>query len=202
MITGTKFRICRRLGPGVFEKCQTPKFAASQARRAARKSDKRPKQPTEFGLQLIEKQKIRFTYGVKERQFSNYVKDATEKGGANAAERLFETLESRIDNVVYRLGLAHTRPLARQMVSHGHFTINGVKTTIPSYLVKVGDIIKVRDGSKGKTLFANVAAKTKEYTPPEWLKYDMEKLEAKVAGKAKKTDSTLDFSTVLEFYSR
>jgi small subunit ribosomal protein S4 len=202
MITGTKFRMCRRLGPGVFEKCQTPKFAASQARRAGRKSDKRPKQPTEFGLQLIEKQKIRFSYGVKERQFSNYVKDATEKGGANAADRLYESLESRVDNVVYRLGLAHTRPLARQMVSHGHFTINGVKTTIASTQLKAGDVVKVRDGSKGKALFADVAAKAKEYTPPEWLKYDLEKLEAKVSGKPKKNDNFLDFSTVLEFYSR
>lgn len=200
MITGTKFRMCRRLGPGVFEKCQTPKFAASVARRTAKKG--KPKQATEFGLQLIEKQKIRFTYGIKERQFSNYVKDATEKGGANASTRLFENVESRIDNVIYRLGLAHTRPLARQMVSHGHFTVNGRKTTIPSYQVKPGDVIGVREGSRGKTLFANVAAKAKEYTPPEWLKLDIEKIEAKVQGKPKNSESFLDFNTVLEFYSR
>jgi|SRR6187551_596448 len=201
MITGTKFRICRRLGPGVFEKCQTPKFAASQARRKVDRN-KRPKTPTDFGLQLLEKQRIRFTYGIKERQFSNYVKEATEKGGANAATRLFENVEVRLDNVIYRLGLAHTRPLARQMVSHGHFTINGVKTTIPSYQVKIGDVITVRDGSKGKALFTNVLAKAKEYTPPEWLKFDAEKVEAKVINRPKNAENFLNFNTVLEFYSR
>ena len=133
---------------------------------------------------------------------TNYVKDATEKGGANAATRLFENIESRIDNVVYRLGLAHTRPLARQMVSHGHFTVNGTKTTVPSYLVKVGDVIGVRSGSRSKTLFSNVAAKAKEYTPPEWLKFNIDTMEAKVSGKPKNTEAFLDFNTVLEFYSR
>lgn len=201
MITGTKFRICRRLGPGVFEKCQSPKFAASLARRKTDRN-KRPKQPTEFGLQLLEKQKIRFTYGIKERQFSNYVNQATEKGGSHAAPKLFELVESRIDNVIYRLGLAHTRPLARQMVSHGHFTVNGKKTTIPSYQVREGDVVAVREGSRGKALFANVAAKAKEYTAPEWLAFNLDKMEATVKGKPKQGDGFLDFNTVLEFYSR
>ena len=118
--------MCRRLGSGVFEKCQTAKFSASEAKRA---KPRRPKTPSTFGAQLIEKQKIRFTYGINERHLANYVKESVAAKGTPAAQKVFELLESRLDNVVYRLGLAHTRRLSRQMVSHGHFVVNGTKTT-------------------------------------------------------------------------
>ncbi len=203
MITsGSKYRICRRLGPGVYEKCQTAKFAQSQARRSGKKSTKKPKSITDFGLQLIEKQKIRYSYGVKETQFSNYVKEAVSVKGSNAAEKLYESLESRLDNVVYRLGIAHTRALARQMVSHGHFVVDGHKITVPSYKVKEGDIIKIREGSRGSVLFTDLATKLKDYNTPAWLKFDVDKFEAVVSGKPKNTETFLNFNTVLEFYSR
>ncbi len=195
-----KYKIGRRLGAGVFEKCQTPKFVAS-AQRKAKASTKRPKALSEFGQQLIEKQKIRFSYGITERQLSNYVKEASAKKGS-IQDHLFEILESRLDNVVYRLGLAHTRRLARQMVSHGHFLVNGTRTTVPSYRTKIGDVVTPREGSKGSALFTNVPERLKTYKQPEWVALDESKLEGKVTGKAKNTEGFLNIASVLEFYSR
>src|SRR6185436_9532268 len=168
MINGPKYKICRRLGPGVYEKCQTQKFVASQARHA-NKGGKRPKALSDFGTQLIEKQKARFSYGLTERQFSNYVKKATEVKGGNAPELLFGYMETRLDNVVYRFGVAHTRSLARQMVSHGHFVVNGKKLTVPSYQVRPGDVISVREGSRKSPLFQDLGKKLKNYSAPAWL---------------------------------
>src|SRR3989338_4253332 len=141
MLTKPKFKICRRLGPGVYDKCQTPKFSATSGKFGGPNA-RRPKALSEFGAQLIEKQKIRFSYGINERQLSNYVKKASLTKGAGTAEKFYESLETRLDNVVYRMGLAASRRAARQMVSHGHFIVNDHKVTIPSYEVKIGDIIK------------------------------------------------------------
>jgi small subunit ribosomal protein S4 len=201
MIKKPKYKIARRLGAGVFDKCQTPKFAASVARKT-KTSTKRPKPLSEYGQQLIEKQKIRFSYGITERQLSNYVKEASANKGTSIQEKLFETLESRLDNVIYRLGLAHTRRFARQMISHGHFVVNGVRTTVPSYRIKIGDIVTVRGGSKASPMFANVAEKMKSYKHPAWLTLDQEKIEGSVTGKPKNTEGFLNLGSVLEFYSR
>ena len=195
-----KYKIGRRLGAGVFDKCQTPKFIASKERKA-KSSNKRPKPLSEFGSQLIEKQKIRFSYGITERQLSNYVKAAIAKKGSTQ-EHLFEILENRLDNVIYRLGLAHTRRLARQMVSHGHFQVNGIRVTVPSYQVKVGDVVSPREGSRSKALFANVVEKMKTYNQPAWLVLEADKIEGKVTGKAKNTEGFLNLGSGLEFYSR
>ena len=195
-----KYKIGRRLGAGVYEKCQTPKFAASAARKA-KNVTKRPKPLSEFGQQLIEKQKIRFSYGITERQLRNYVRAAIEKKGSTQ-EHLFEMLESRLDNVVYRLGLAHTRRLARQMTSHGHFRVNGTRTTVPSYAIKSGDVISVREGSRGSALFANLGEKMKSYKQPAWVALDADKMEGKVTGSPKNTEGFLNLGSVLEFYSR
>jgi small subunit ribosomal protein S4 len=195
-----KYKIGRRLGAGVYEKCQTPKFIAS-AQRKAKSSTKRPKPLSEYGQQLIEKQKVRFSYGITERQLSNYVKEASVMKGS-IQEHLFELLESRLDNVVYRLGLAHTRRLARQMVSHGHFKVNGTRTTVPSYRVKANDVITPREGSKQSALFANVAEKMKVYKQPAWLTLAGDTIEGKITGKPKNTEGFLNLGSVLEFYSR
>ncbi|MFA6397297.1 MAG: 30S ribosomal protein S4 [Candidatus Paceibacterota bacterium] len=200
MINGPKYKICRRLGSGVFEKCQTQKFILSEAKRG--KKNKRPKALTDFGVQLIEKQKIRYTYGLSEKQFSNYVKEAEKVKGISISDKLFELLESRLDNVVYVLGFANSKALARQMVSHGHFTVNGKKLTIPSYQVKIKDIVKVREGSKGKVLFADMAKKLKNQSIPNWIKFNLDNLEAEITGKPKNVDSQLNFGAVFEFYSR
>jgi len=202
MKTVQKYKMCRRLGPGVFEKCQTPKFVLSEARHAKSSKNKRPKALSGYALQFVEKQKVRFTYNISEKQFSNYVNLAVAHKGSVATEYLFELLETRLDNVVYRLGLAHTRRLSRQMVSHGHITVNGKKITVASHHVHVGDVIAIREGSKKSILFAEMAKKMKEYTLPNWLTFNVETLSGSVQGKPKTVDGYLDLNTVLEFYSR
>lgn len=202
MKTVQKYKMCRRLGPGVFEKCQTPKFVASEARHAKNMKNKRPKALSGYALQFVEKQKVRFMYGISEKQFQNYINVAVAHKGTVATEHLFELLETRLDNVVYRLGLAHTRRLSRQMVSHGHIIVNGKKTTVASQQIKVGDMIAVRPGSSKSPLFADMVKKLKEYTIPNWLTFDGEKLEGKMQGKPKNVEGYLDLNTVLEFYSR
>ncbi len=202
MKTVQKYKICRRLGPGVFEKCQTPKFVASEGRHAKNLKNKRPKALSGFALQFVEKQKVRFMYNISEKQFSNYIKEAVSHKGTVTTDYLFELLETRLDNVTYRLGLAHTRRLSRQMVSHGHITVNGKKTTVASLRVKVGDVIAVRLGSKKSVLFAEMDKKMKEYTCPNWLTFNVETLSGTIVGKPKNTEGYLDLSTVLEFYSR
>ena len=200
MITKPKFKICRRLGPGVYDKCQTTKFSTTSGKFSS--SSKRPKALTEYGAQLVEKQKIRFSYGISERQLSNYVKKATQIKGAGTAIKFYEDLESRLDNVVYRMGLAPSRRGSRQMVSHGHFVVNNKRVTVPSYEVKIGDIIKVREGSKAKKIFDNLVEKLKDYTAPAWVIFDATKMEGKILAKPKNTETFLDLNAVLEFYSR
>lgn len=189
------------MGPGVYDKCQTSKFSAASGKFGG-PGGRRPKALSEYGTQLIEKQKIRFSYGVTERQLSNYVKKASHIKGAGTAEKFYEELESRLDNAVYRMGLSSSRRAARQMVSHGHFVVNDHKVTIPSYEVKVGDIIKIREGSKQKKIFANLAERMKDYSAPAWLSFDANKMEGKILAKPKNMESFLDLNAVLEFYSR
>ena len=196
------YKICRRLGPGVFEKCQTTKFAMSEARHAKNSKNKRPKPLSAFAQQFLEKQKVRFMYGISERQFSNYIKEAVANKTMPATEYLFELLETRLDNVVYRLGLTHSRRLSRQMSSHGHILVNGKKTTVASLRVAVGDIISIREGSKKSVLFTDMANKMKDYTCPNWLTFNVESLSGKIQGKPKNTEGYIDLNTVLEFYSR
>ncbi|HPS21542.1 MAG TPA: 30S ribosomal protein S4 [Candidatus Paceibacterota bacterium] len=200
MISKPKFKICKRLGPGVYDKCQSSKFSATSGKFGP--GSKRPKALSEYGTQLVEKQKIRFSYGLSEKQLANYVKKATAFKGTGTAEKFYEQLESRLDNVVYRMGLANSRRAARQMVSHGHFIVGDHKVTIPSYQVKAGDIIKIREGSKSKKIFANIEEKLKDYINPAWVSFDVKKLEGKVLDKPKNTETFLDLNAVLEFYSR
>jgi len=200
MIIKSKYKVARRLGAPLFEKTQTAKYALRQERKD--KGAWRPK--SDFGLQMLEKQKARFTYGLSERQFSKYVREAVAKKGVNSTELLFSKLEYRLDNVVYRLGFAPTRSAARQMVSHGHIKVGATRVTIPSYEVSVGEILSIRPGSVGKPIFATLAEKMKEVKVPAWLSYDAEKKEAKIVGapKYEPRDNHFDIKAVLEFYSR
>jgi small subunit ribosomal protein S4 len=200
MISKPKFKICRRLGAGVYDKCQTAKFASAATKTLP--GGKRPKAPTEYGAQLMEKQKIRFSYGISERQLSNYVKKASHVKGAGTAEKLFESLESRLDNVIYKMGLGASRRATRQMVSHGHFIVNNDRVTIPSYEVKQGDVVKIREGSKTKKIFENLGARLKDYNAPAWVAFDVASMEGKILAKPKNTETFLDLNAVLEFYSR
>ncbi|MFA6301206.1 MAG: 30S ribosomal protein S4 [Candidatus Paceibacterota bacterium] len=200
MISKPKFKICRRLGPGVYDKCQTSKFSSASAKTFS--GSKRPKAPTEYGKQLLEKQKVRYSYGISERQLANYVKKVSHIKGAGTALKLFESLESRLDNVIYRMGLGASRRATRQMVSHGHFIVNNHRVTIPSYEVKAGDIIKIREGSKSRKIFLNLAERLKEYNSPPWIVFDLNSLEGRMQDKPKSTETFLDLNSVLEFYSR
>lgn len=194
-----KFKLCRRLGAGIYEKCQNPKFLASQAKKAP---TNRRKTLSDFGMGLIEKQKLRFSYGVSEKQLQNYVKLASTVKGMPIGDKLIELLESRIDNIVYRAGFAKTRRHARQLASHGHFTVEGVKTTIPSQMIKVGQTVAVRDGSKSSPIFALIQENKDTKGSPSWLSVDNKKLSATLKTHPKTEDNFVDVGVVLEFYSR
>lgn len=202
MINKPKYKIARRLGTGIFEKTQTQKFALREGRRTERRE--RPRARSAFGIQLLEKQKARVSYGINERQFAKYVREALARKGSKPDENLFSRLETRLDNIVYRLRLAPTRQAARQMVSHGHITVNSVRITIPSYNVKQGDIIKIREASIKKALFQNLQDRLKDNAPPAWLSFDSEKGTGVVQGRPKLVTSELlfDISAIFEFYRR
>jgi small subunit ribosomal protein S4 len=201
MINKPKYKTARRLGANIFDKTQTQKFATKEA---GRKVEKRPRPKSDFGLQMLEKQKAKVTYGINERMFAKYVKSILEKAGANSPEKLIFILESRLDNIVYRLGFASTRQASRQMVSHGHIVVNGLKVTIPSYQVSLGDKITIRESSMKKGIFTNLAEKLKDHNYPSWLAFDITKNECKVQGAPKLTaiETNFDSAAVLNFYSR
>ncbi len=203
MITGPKYKIARRLGAPIFEKTQTQKYAINLERKSKnRKGFLKPK--SEFGIQLNEKQKARFIYGISEKQFSNYVKEALDKKTSNAPQLIFEYLESRLDNIVYRLGFVNTRLAGRQMVSHGHIKVNGKRVNIPSMRLKMGDKVEINDRSLNKALFKDLDQRLKNSNMPSWIKFDMTKKTAEIQGKPGfvKTENMFDLNTVVEFYSR
>ena len=158
---------------------------------------------SEYGLQLQEKQKVKFVYGVLERQFKNYFEMAERRPG-QTGENLLSLLESRLDNVVFRLGFAMTRAEARQLVSHGHFTVNGRKVNIPSFLVKPGMVITLKDTSRGLVkVKANIEANSFRQ-PPKWLDYDANNLTAKVLAVPAREDIDIPIEEhlIVELYSR
>lgn len=204
MKIGPKFKIARRLGAPVFEKTQSSKFVLSDPRKAGKSSRRGGGQKSDFGLQMLEKQKARFYYLISEKQFANYVKAALAKKDSKAVPTLYEMLETRLDNVVLRLGLAHTRPLARQLVSHGHIIVNGKKVTIPSYRVKMGDIVAIRKGSQKALVFATLDERMLAITVPSWIRLDPAKKEGTIQGvpKMETVNLLFDLNSVFEFYSR
>jgi small subunit ribosomal protein S4 len=203
MKIGSKYKIARRLGAAVFEKTQGPKFALNEQKKTTRLS-KKPRPKSTFGKQLIEKQKVRFTYLLSEKQFSKYVREVIATKAKNQAELLYQKLESRIDNVVLRSGFLRTRPLAKQAVSHGHFTLNTKRVNIPSILLKKGDKISVRETSKSKVLFADLENTVKENQTPSWIKINVKDMTIDIIGAPafNKIDLHFDLQQVLEFYKR
>lgn len=201
MKTGPKYKIAKRLGAPIYEKTQTQKFALSEARGG--RNRKRPGKMSDYKRQLLEKQKMRLTYGLTEKQFRRYVDIAMDKS-QKPIEHLYARLENRLDNVVYRLGLAKTRRLARQIVTHGHITLNGRKMNIPSHEIKIGDEIGVREGSRQSALFTDMTERVDAKEVPAWLQFDVKKLTGTVKGSPsfKATESYFDPEQVLEFYSR
>ncbi len=203
MKIGPKFKIAKRLGAPIFEKTQSQKFELSVARGANARRGKRPGQMSDYKRQLIEKQKMRFTYGVSEKQLRRYVDEAVEKSTQPVA-LLMDRLESRLDNVIYRMGLARTRRLARQIVSHGHICVNGKKMTIPSHRVKMNDEISIREGSRQTGLFVNLGETHESAGVPSWITFDAKKLHGtmKSAPVYNPAESLFDPEQVMEYYSR
>jgi small subunit ribosomal protein S4 len=201
MIIGPKYKIARRLGAPIFEKTQGQKYALSLARKEKNVRG-RMKPKSEYGKQLIEKQKARFSYGVSEKQFAKYVKSSI--NAAEPAQKLFRTLELRLDNALYRSGIAKTRASGRQMAAHGNTTVNGRRVTIPSIELSIGDVIGIRPGSADSPLFAEVEERMNQNTAPAWLEVDPKKKEAKVVGLPVYApgEQVFDLGVVLEFYSR
>lgn len=200
MKIGPRYKIARRLGTPVFEKTQTQKFAVRSERKGG---GQKSRAKSDYGLGMLEKQKARYTYGITSKQFSNYIQKATEKKG-NTADTLISLLESRLDNVALRSGFATTRQAARQMVSHGHLTVNGKRVTIPSYAVKVGDVIGIREGSKKKAIFNTLDERLKTIKFPAWIKLNFDKKEIMIDGNPHMahTEMNWNIGAVLEFYSR
>ena len=161
------------------------------------------KKQSEYGLQLNEKQKLKFIYGVLEKQFYNYYLIAERKPGVTG-ENLLQILETRLDNVVFRLGYANTRREARQLVGHGHFTVNGPKVDIPSYLVKVGDVIAIREKSRSSEKFKALIETNAKWVVPKWLKKDAENFNGTVEAMPARDDIDYDVqeTLVVELYSK
>lgn len=199
-------RICRREGQKLFLKgsrCYSDKCSVTRRNYAPGEHGQGKKKLSEYGTQLREKQKTKSFYGVGEKQFRKYFEMAESKKGITG-ENLLQILESRLDNVIYRVGFGSSRAQARQLVNHGHFDVNGVKTDIPSYLVKPGDVITVRENKKdSKTLKENVEANNARPIP-EWLEKNNEKLEAKVLRLAAREDVDLPVEEhlIVELYSK
>lgn len=158
---------------------------------------------SEYGQQLREKQKARRIYGVMERQFRRYFREADRRRGVTG-EILLQLLESRLDNIVFRLGLARSRPEARQLINHGHFAVNGRKVDIPSCLLRVDDIVAVREKSKNKAIFKQIAEERSGQGIADWLQVDHEKLEGQVLRlpQREEIDSPVTEHLIVELYSR
>ena len=199
----SKYKIARRLNSPIFEKTQTQKFALSLAKRKE-SSKKRPKMLSDYGRQLLEKQKIRYTYLMNERQLKKYVRSVLLKKGVKQDEKLYEILETRLDNTAYRLGFGPSRLAVRQIVNHGHILLNGKRVNIPSCHIKVGDKITIRPNSLKKGAFMTLEERLKDWKAPNWLRFDPDKKEGIVSSlpKIDRGDTAGDLNMVLEYYKR
>ena len=203
---GPVCRLCRREGVKLFlkgDRCYTDKCAVGRRSYAPGQHGQGRKKQSEYGLQLREKQKAKRYYGVLESQFAKYYEMASKKRGVTG-ENLLQILESRLDNVAYRLGFALSRPEARQLVTHGHFTVNGRRVNIPSFLVKEGDVIAVCDKSKNSPKMKAVLETTATKVVPKWLELDRENHVAKVVTLAAREDIDLPIqeTLIVELYSK
>jgi small subunit ribosomal protein S4 len=202
-------RLCRREGEKLFlkgERCFTPKCAIERRSYApgmhGKQSQYRRKE-SDYALQLRAKQKARRVYGIYERQFRRYFREAQRQKGLTGLNLLI-LLESRLDNVVYRLGFASSRPQARQLVQHGHFEVNGRNINIPSYLAEPGDVISVRESSRRNPHFKELAQVMDPSQVPVWLSVDLPNLTSRVLSSPSRddVDVSLNEQLIVEFYSR
>ncbi len=205
-----KCKLCRRVKTKLFlkaEKCLSPKCPmVVKPYTPGFQGKKRQKRSSEYGAQLIEKQKLKYWYGLSEKSLKRYVKGALSKRGraGNTQTLLVQNLEKRLDNVIYRLGFAASRRTARQLVNHNHFLVNGKRVNISSFQVKKGDKITFKESSRNKKIFQNLDIGLKKSQRPVWLKLDVKKLEAVILGEPSTEEVALpvEISHIFEFYSR
>jgi small subunit ribosomal protein S4 len=208
---GPVCRLCRREGEKLYlkgERCYTPKcsvdkrsFPPGMHGRTNTRGGNRSGRESDFARQLRAKQKARRIYGVLERQFRRYYETAIARRGLTGLN-LLQILESRMDNVVFRLGFASSRPQARLLVTHGHFTVNGRRTDVPSMLLKEGDVISVREGSSQLTYFKDLNAES--HNAPAWLNRDLKRMSGIVGRLPERSeiDGSLNEQLIVEYYSR
>ncbi|HOQ08654.1 MAG TPA: 30S ribosomal protein S4 [Syntrophomonadaceae bacterium] len=200
-------RQCRREGEKLFlkgDRCYSEKCAVERRPYApGQHGQGRRAKPSEYGLQLREKQKAKRIYGLMEKQFRNYFNKADRQPG-RTGENLLILLERRLDNIVFRMGFASSRKEARQLVNHGHFTVNGHKATIPSMLLRPGDVVQVRETSKDSPKFQEIKDQAAYKTPPEWLSVDVDNLTGSVLAypTREQIDTAVNEQLIVELYSR
>lgn len=204
--TGSVCRLCRREGKKLFlkgERCYGPKCALTRRAYAPGQHGQARKKISEYGLQLRAKQQAKRYYGVLESQFAHYF-ELAEKMEGQAGENLLRILESRLDNVVYRAGLASSRKEARQLVRHGHYTVNGNKVNIPSYLLRAGDVVAVCDKSRSNEKIKAVVEANSAHPVPKWMDVDKDKLTCKINELPNREDIDLDVEEhlIVELYSK
>ena len=204
--TGPVCRLCRREGTKLYlkgERCTSGKCAIDRRSTAPGQHGAANKKMREYGLQMREKQKTRRYYGVLEKQFVNYYEEAARKEGMTG-ENLICLLERRLDNVVYRMGFAASHKEARQLVLHGHFTLNGKKVNIPSLIVKAGDVVAVKESSRDSVKIKALAEAAANMTAPKWLEVKADAMTAKVVTLPAREDVDFDFNEqlIVELYSK
>ncbi len=204
--TGAVCRLCRREKDKLYlkgDRCFSDKCAVVRHAYAPGEHGQARQKFSEFGLQLREKQKARRIYGIMERQFRRYFKEADRRKGVTG-EILLQLLESRLDNVVFRLGLARSRAEARQLINHGHFEVNGRKVDIPSYLVRAGDLVAVRENRKNKPVFKEIFEAREQQGTMDWLESNLEKLEGRGLRipQREEIDVPVTEHLIVELYSR
>ena len=204
--TGPACKLCRREGKKLYlkgERCTSGKCALERRNTAPGQHGAAKKKMGEYGIQLREKQSTRRYYGVLEKQFKNYYEEAARKEGMTG-ENLLILLERRLDNTVYRMGLAESHKEARQLVLHAHFTVNGKKVNVPSILVKPGDVVAVKESSRDSAKIKGLAEALESKTAPKWLDVDKTNLTAKVVSFPARDDIDYDFNEqlIVELYSK
>lgn len=184
------------------ERCLSPKCAAvRKPYRPGAHGKARRRSISELGEQLLEKQKLQYSYGLREAQMRRIFSAAARHPG-RTAQVIIGTLEGRLDNAVYRLGLAPSRSVARQLVGHGHITVRGRRVTVPSAQVRPGDLITIHPASRGLVIFQDLPLKLKKYEPPVWLTLDKEKLEGTVIALPEHFDLPFDINMVVDYYNK
>ncbi len=204
--TGPACRLCRRVGEKLFlkgERCFTPRCAVERRRRPPGDQHLRRRRMTDRGVQLREKQKARFTYGILERQFRSYFEKA-QKSRGTTGDTLLQILESRLDSVAFRLDFAESRNQARQLVRHGHITVGGRKVNIPSYQVKPGDVVGWKEATRERDFLKQLEAGIPRKSVPAWLSLDNAAMNGQVLllPEPKEIDSGIETRMIVEYYSK